>query len=170
MIGSIVSQEVLVQKSSWRIGFYLVAIGAVLMFLWEAIVLELARQMALQSNQQYLSIHIMNSYVPMNFGTILIGVWTALLVVFACTHPKSSNKNIEKIVFSMFGIYMMLSLMWFNRTILFAYWDYSTSPPMFPIYEALINLPVNIVGSVVMLGLIVVISAFTWYRYLKYVS
>lgn len=167
MNGSNEIQKVLVQKSSWRIGFYLIAIGAALMFLLHAVILELAHQMALQSNQVYLGIHIVNSYLPINFGTILIGVWTALFFILICTHPKSMTKDIEQMVPRIVIVFMALSWIWFLRTSLFGYWDYSTNPPVFPIHEALINLRPNIFASVMMMSIITILSVYTWYQWLR---
>ncbi len=165
--GSNEIQKVLVQKSSWRNGFYLVTIVAALMFLLQAVILELARQMALQSNHVYLGIHIVNSYLPINFGTILIGVWTALVFILICTHPQSTTKDIERMVYRIAIVFLALSWIWFLRTSLFGYWDYSTIPPVFPIHEALTNLPSNIYGSVSMIGIITILSVYTWYRWLR---
>lgn len=167
MSGADTSKAVPVENSAWRIGFILVSVATAVFFFGEVVLLELARQAAMQSNQVYLNIHMINSYLPILWGTILIGVWTATLVVFASTHPKSATRNLEGIVMSMFGVYSVLAFIWFYRAILVAYWDYSTSPPVYPIYRALFWIPMNIYSNIFMILIIVFLSAFAWYRWLR---
>ncbi|MFX1562955.1 MAG: hypothetical protein ACFFDP_06575 [Promethearchaeota archaeon] len=164
------SSELLpVENPNWRIGFIMLSVFTVLLFIGEVVLLELARQAALQLDSVYLTIHLVNSYGPITLGTWAVGGWLSLCIIFGCTHP-TKKPNYQRLVSFGFAVCLFLAYLWFQRTILYANLDYGTTPPTFPFDIAWIELPLNIVLNLFFSVFIASASWLVWYKWLRHLS
>lgn len=167
MSGSDSSKLVPVDDSLWRRGFFLLSIVTILLFLGSTLLLELARQAALQMDSIWLTINIANSVLPIVFGTAMTATVTGMMIVFACTHPRHESKDYGRSLSLSFIVFLYIAILWESRILLEATLDYSTSPPVYPISVAFMEIPLNMGMNLMFSVFLVFIIVYSWYRWLR---
>ena len=138
-----------------------------LLFAGVAILLELARQAVFQMDSMRLTIHIVNSGLPLLFGTAMTAVVTGMIIVFACTHPRQNPQDYGSGVGLSFAMFFYIGMIWNSRTLLVANLDYSTSPPLYPLSVVFMEIPLNIGNSLLFILLLGFVITIAWYKWLR---
>ncbi|MFX1576710.1 MAG: hypothetical protein ACFFCF_06015 [Promethearchaeota archaeon] len=145
----------------WRVGFIILTIAIISLFVSQLVLFELVRQAMLQSVWWLASPNSFFNFILIVSITVLIGAWYSMIVVFGCTHPK--HPKYGEWVTNGLLVATFVSLCW-GEFIQYFHWANLMPPPDWGILNILVanSIIFTIIGFFIAIQSIVV-----WWKWLN---
>lgn len=145
----------------WRVGFIILTIAIISLFVSQLILFELVRQALLKSVWWLASPNLFINFILIMAITVLIGAWYSMIVVFGCTHPKHPKYG-EWVTSGLLNA-TFVSACW-GEFIQYFHWVNFTTPPNYQVLNILVT---NSIIFVIIGFFIAIQSIVVWWKWLN---
>lgn len=148
----------------WRIGYVVLSIAIVAIFISIVVLLEITRQLALVVHYSFASPFLFSVLILLFIQGVLVGMWLSMQVIFGCTHPTHKPYYWRWVLLG-FTVMWFMTLTIFQFTNMMGY--FRVLPVYFPLLVFLNELILVNITSLIMVFYFAAMSVVMWVKWLK---